>query len=123
MQIPPSRQTIRAAFRDPDGARRAVEALRAAGLETAQLDRISLYPGDDGGASPRPLAGRMESLAAATLGTSGGDTGAALAAHPSASGLAGGPRARLRPYLVTAVVPHERAEDAARILRQQGGLV
>lgn len=123
MELSPSEQSVMASFRDPDQARRAARALERAGLGPARVDRISLYPDETSGLPPRPLPGRMESLASAVLGSAGGDTGAALAAHPSASGLAGGPRARLRPYVVTAVVPRRRADEAARILREHGGAV
>lgn len=123
MRLEPGQRSVIGSFVESSQAERAAEALRRAGFESVQVDRISVYPGDTPDRPIQPLTGRIESLSTLTMGTAPGDTGAALAAHPAASGLAGGPSARLAPYVVTAVVPDSRSDEAARILRRHGGIV
>lgn len=123
MRLEPGQRAVIGSFVESSQARRAAEALRRAGFESVQVDRISLYPGEGPHRPTQPLTGRIESLSELTMGSASGDTGAALSAHPAASGLAGGPSTRLAPYIVTAVVPESRADEAARILQHHGGVV
>ncbi|MEW6045236.1 MAG: hypothetical protein AB1609_01965 [Bacillota bacterium] len=125
MQLPLGRRTVIGSFEQAQDASRAAEALRRAGFEGVQVDRVSQYPGDVPDHPFQPLSGRVESLATLTMGVRSldPDTGAALAAHPSASGLAAGPSARLTAYIVTAVVPEARAGEAVRIMKRHGAVV
>ena len=123
MKLPEGYRTILAGFSSPEAARRAARALGRMGAEAVQVDRVSRYPGSETEAPRQPLSGRVESLAALTLGLPPGDPdrGAALAADPAASGLAGGPSPGWTPYLLTAVVAEEQAERALEVVRRHGG--
>ncbi|HEY8485897.1 MAG TPA: hypothetical protein VIL11_00760 [Limnochordales bacterium] len=126
MQLPAGQHTLLAGFRSERQARGAADELVRLGASAVQVDRVSLWPRGDAARDTRPappLSGRTESLANLTLGiaTADPDRGAALAAHPAASGLAGGPAVRLAPYLLTAVVDQRHLEQAVAAVRRWGG--
>lgn len=123
VRLPEGFRSILAGFPSEEAARRAAGELRRMGFESVQVERVSLHPGEEGRRRQQPLSGRIESLAGLTLGADvdNPDRGAALAADPSASGLASGPLAQQWPYLLTAVVPREQAGRVAEVVRRHGG--
>ena len=123
MRLAEGSRSILAGFDSAEAAQRAAGELRRMGFESVQVDRVSLYPGEDLEGRQQPLSGRIQSLASLTLGVDvdDPDQGAARAADPAASGLASGPLAQQWPYLLTAVVPEEQADHAAEVVRRHGG--
>lgn len=123
MRLPRGYRSVLATFEEGKGARAAAGELKALGLERVQVDRISPPPLEDVGRVSQPLSGGMESLASLTLGTDvdSPDQGVAMAADPSASGLAQGPAAQRAEFLLTALVRTEQVEQALEVVRRHGG--
>ncbi len=130
MPLEPGERAVLGYFPTDTDAVRAAEALKAAGFDTVQTDRISRF-----GVSLDPernyaVGGRGASLAALTIygegeGDVGPDARVLLGADPNASGMAGLDYgvAGGRSFLVTVVADGDRAEEAARIMQSHGGYV
>lgn len=123
MQLPPGLRSLIAWFDAAERARRAASEMTRLGLTEVRVDRVHQHPGHETSRPFQPLSGRIESLSALTLGIDphDADRSAALAADPSASGLAGSSGARWEAYCLTAVVPEARVGEAEAILRRFGG--
>ena len=99
--------------------------VQAKGFTIVQIDTVSRFSAEPDSTYNNPL-NRATSLSSLTLysdGGSSGDTGPLLAADPSASGLAGEGVGGFEPYLITAVVPQKRVQEAVTLLKQHGGEV
>ncbi|MBO8165109.1 MAG: hypothetical protein H0Z34_15610 [Brevibacillus sp.] len=117
-------RNILAGFQSADNANKAAEQLRQAGFETVQVEIIDRYPGEGVEQVINPISGKIPSLGNLTLDAdfpSGRDASVLAAADPSASGMADGGQDRNGSVLLTAVVPEERGDEAAEIIRSFGG--
>jgi len=118
-------RNILAGFRSPDDANKAAEQLRKSGFTTVQVDTVSQYPGDGIDKITNPIAGEVPSLGSLTLEAdfhSGREASVLAAADPSASGMADRNMEDIgRNILLTAVVPEERGDEAAEIIKSFGG--
>ena len=129
MQLPPGKRSILSSFPSSGQARKAVEALKNAGLTEVQLDRVSRYGVEIDAHYNNPI-NRAETLTGPTLYSRNAkdmddNTRVLLAADPSASGygcddygVAGG-----RAFLVTVVADEGQVDRAVEIIKQHGGEV
>lgn len=129
MQLPPGQRSILASFPSTEAAQKAVGALREAGYDEIQIDRISRYGTSFNAEYNNPVnnAASQTGLTLFSSGTSGmGDAEEVLlGADPSVSGygdhnygLAGG-----RAFLLTLVTSSDLVDQAAEIIKQHGGTV
>lgn len=118
-------QSILGAFQTRELAEKAERKLRDAGYDVVEVDRVSAYPGEDTERLRNPLTGRISSLADLTLGASaeGPNEGILLAAHPSASGMAGTAGVHERGWLVTVVTDPSKVERVVQIMEACEGRV
>lgn len=120
-------RNILAGFRSDDAANRAKEALQQAGFSTVQVDWIEQYPGSGVDEITTPVSGDFSSLGSLVLSgdfPTGRDAAVLAAASPEASGMADRDLDNMdSPFLLTAVVPEDRHEEATRIIRSWGGMV
>lgn len=109
---------VTAPFADDGAARRAAEALREAGFDEVQVDRVSPYPVERGDVDDQPFPLSL-------TGQAGDDRRVLSAADPAISGLAAAEPAADEPYLLTVVLPDRPGarEEALRILRDHGARV
>ena len=129
MQLPPGTRSILASFPTTLGAHAAAEALKAAGIEHVEVDRVSRFGvGNDYHYSP-PLSSAATITGPVLYGGDRGGTEAStralLAADPSVSGYgdrdygaAGG-----KAFLLTAVTDKKNVDRAVAIIKQHGGQV
>ncbi|HAU31522.1 MAG: Uncharacterized protein XD78_1549 [Desulfotomaculum sp. 46_296] len=129
MQLPPGERSILASFPSTEAAQKAAGALREAGYDEIQIDRISRY-GTSFNAKYNNPANNAASQTGLTLfssGTSGMGNAeeVLLGTDPSVSGygdhnygLAGG-----RAFLLTLVTSSDLIDQAAEIIKQHGGTV
>lgn len=120
---PKREQAILAFFKDPDVAQQAQKELENAGITTAQIDPVSVYPGEPTQEYMNPITGNIPSLGDFTLGTTfaGRDASVLAAADPSASGLSADEIVSGENILLTVVCPKEKVEQAVQIIRFNGG--
>lgn len=133
MRLGSQNRSLLAYFRTENDARAALEALRAAGFSSVQLAHVSRYGEATDPEGDNPAAGKAAGLSSLTLYGRGdnldaeveGDAGVLLAAHPSASGMAGTGDAPVGgySYLVTVVTAEGRLREAEGIVRRCGGLI
>ncbi|HZG15697.1 MAG TPA: hypothetical protein VE710_11830 [Candidatus Bathyarchaeia archaeon] len=120
-------RNILAGFRSMDDANKAAQQLKQAGFQTVQVDNVGQYPGEGIPAYMNPITGRIPSLGDLTQGAdfpTGRDASVMAAADPAASGMADKGDDPVRPtILLTAVVPENRGDEAANIIRSCGGEV
>ncbi|HEX6990110.1 MAG TPA: hypothetical protein VF282_11650 [Bacillota bacterium] len=106
---------VTAPFTNPNAAERAARALRRAGFEDVQVDRVSPYPSARGEmtdqAFPQSLTGQERV-----------DQRFFSAVDPSVSGLSTDEPVGEEAYVLTVVLPDRDGarEEAVRILRDQG---
>ena len=129
MQLPPGQRSILASFPSTEAAQKAVGALREAGYDEIQIDRISRC-GTGFNAEYNNPANNAVSQAGITLFSSGisdmdNSDRILLGADPSVSGygdrnygVAGG-----RAFLLTLVTSSDLVDQAAEIIKQHGGTV
>jgi len=129
MQLPPGKRSILSSFPSSGQARKAVEALKNAGLAEVQLDRVSRYGVEIDAHYNNPI-NRAETQTGPTLYSRNAkdmddNTRVLLAAAPSASGygcddhgVAGG-----KAFLVTVVADEEQVDRAVETIKQHGGEV
>ncbi|MDI6710505.1 MAG: hypothetical protein QMC81_09455 [Thermoanaerobacterales bacterium] len=132
MRLGPQERSLLAYFRTEDDARAASASLRAAGFASVQLTHVSRYGEATDPEGDNPAAGLAADLSSLTLygrgdnlsAEVGENAGVLLAAHPSASGMAGtgGAPAGGYNYLVTVVTDEGRLREAEGIVRRCGGL-
>lgn len=104
-----------ASFRDPDAAQRAAVALRRAGFQHVQVDRLEAVPVDRGELSQQPVPATL-------TGTLDRDRRVLAAMDPTVSGQSGDELVGDIPYLVTVVLESNGDRDkAASIVRDHGG--
>lgn len=126
MRLQADERSILASFQSGPQAEAAVGALRRAGFTEIQLDRVGSFGLEQAVDEQRPaLAGDEGSLARTVLGPGQIDSNAAvlLDASTTVSGMSGAPTDLVPPFLVTAVVAQQRADEAVRLLEEYGGRV
>ncbi|MCR2802745.1 hypothetical protein [Paenibacillus soyae] len=118
---------ILAFFHRPDQADQAMKKLDPQNVVASSINTIDGYPGDGNVETSNPLTGNFPGLGYLTLGGDFEHNASVLAAASvSASGLSsGGPDNRVtgRNILLTVIVKDEYAEEAARILEDEGALI
>lgn len=130
MQLPKGERGILSYFPSSARAQEAAEELVRAGFEAVEIDRVSRYGTEFNKEFNNPInnAASLAGLTGYSDGSGGGQGDAMRvmqAADPSASGygldgygVAGG-----KAFLLTAVVPEERVEEAVEIIKKRGGQV
>ncbi len=129
MQLESGERSILAYFPSTTAADRAATALKNAGIEEVQIDRVSRF-GVDIDASVNTPINTAGSLSGITMFSSNNREDSdskkvLLAADPSSSGIGdtnygvGGRKA----FMVTAITKEEKLDQAVNILEQHGGLV
>jgi len=120
-------RNILAGFSTEEAAVKAKQTLQQAGFSTVQVDFIEQFPGSGVDTIVNPAQGRFSSLGNLVLSgdfSDHRDAGALAAVHPDASGMADRDLDNMdSSYLLTAVVPENRYEEALNIVRSQGGMV
>lgn len=124
MKLDSGERSILAAFHTAEEAEQAMQQLLPLGF-TCQIDRTSTF-----GTTPHdrelnnPIANEARTLSGLTLYSGEdrtmGDVGPLLAAHPAASGMSG-PPLESRNFLLTAVGPAAKTNEALRLIRAAGG--
>ncbi|GAA4724291.1 hypothetical protein [Brevibacillus fulvus] len=118
-------RNILAGFRTMESAEQAAKQLQQAGFKTVQVSHIGEYPGGGLDQLTNPITGEIPSLGSLSLDAdfpSGRNASILAAADPDASGLSDGGQDSVGPsFLLTAVVPENRSEEASQILRSCGG--
>ncbi|KKM11896.1 hypothetical protein SY88_06870 [Clostridiales bacterium PH28_bin88] len=131
MKLERGEHSILASFPSSIRAKEAVNALKEAGIEDVQLDRVSLYGVEANREYNNPLAGQADTLTGLTLFSADRDQLAdddarvLLGADPSVSGIgmtdygvAGG-----KAFLVTVVTNGQKLNQALKIIENHGGKV
>jgi len=126
----PGERSILSYFSASNQAQKAVDALKNAGINVVQLDRISRFGAVPDKEYNNPI-NNAQSLTGLTMFSSGTNesagngTGVLLGADPSSSGygcadygVAGG-----RAFLVTVVTNEKQVDKALEIIKQHGGQV
>ncbi|MCG0276907.1 MAG: hypothetical protein L5656_00015 [Thermanaeromonas sp.] len=129
MQLQEGEQALLAYFSSNRSAQEAVLALKKAGFRTAQLDRVGRFGVRFNDQYNNPVANQANTITGLTLYSADvnpqvkTDTRALLGADPSVSGMglhdygvAGS-----ESFLVTVVVPENRAGEAKKIIEEHGG--
>jgi len=120
-------RNILAGYSTEDAAAKAKQALQQAGFSTVQVDFIEQYPGSGVDEFTNTITGDFPSLGSLTLSgdfPTGRDASVLAAASPEASGMADRDYDNMdSPYLLTAVVPEDRHDEATQIIRSFGGMV
>jgi hypothetical protein len=124
MKLEPGERSILASFSAGPQAETALAALKQAGFEDVQLDRVGRfgYAPDVDGEQPI-IAGKESSQAHAVLAPAllDDDTAILMAATPEASGLAGDIADGELPFLVTIVTTDGRLKAAMDLVHKHGG--
>ncbi|QIA27167.1 hypothetical protein DYI95_006210 [Thermaerobacter sp. PB12/4term] len=108
---------VLASFRDPDGAQRAAEALKAAGYRNVQIDRLQPVREERGNQWDQPVPDTL-------TGAMDRDRRALAAMSPTVSGWSDDELVGDMPYLLTVPLePGQSRDEAAAIVRQHGGRV
>ncbi|EKP95867.1 hypothetical protein [Thermaerobacter subterraneus] len=108
---------VLASFRDPDGAQRAAEALKAAGYRHVQIDRLQPVREERGNQWDQPVPDTL-------TGAMDRDRRALAAMSPTVSGWSDDELVGDMPYLLTVPLePGQSRDQAAAIVRQHGGRV
>lgn len=109
---------VTAPFTNPNAAERAAQALREAGFEDVQVDRVSPYPVEQGEMDDQPFPQTL-------TGQSKADQRFFSAVDPAISGLSTDEPVGDAAYLLTVVLPDRDGarEQALQILREQGARV
>lgn len=109
---------VTAPFTNPNAAERAAQALRRAGFDTVQVDRVSPYPAERGDLGDQPFP---QSL----TGQAQEDQRLLSAMDPAISGLSTDEPVGDAAYVLTVVLPDREGAraEALRILREQGARV
>lgn len=127
MKLDPGEHTLMGAFHHYPRAEAAEKALRQAGYDAVQLDRIAKEGFDPGRNEERPGWGGEPSQVTATIygheRMLGRDTRVLLGAMPENSGMAGPMTADMPSFLLTVVCKNERVDEAVRIMEEHGGRV
>jgi hypothetical protein len=117
-------RTILASFYSEAEAKQAANEIQALGVEVAQVDELHAYSPIEPNRDAFLISGKIPSLASITLNTvpDSRDSGALLAADPSASGMADGEgNVTGRNYLLTAICPENLVDTAVRVIRACNG--
>lgn len=126
MKLNPGERSVLASFASGPQAEKAMAALRDAGFEVAQMDRVGRFGFRPDVEEQRPaISGKESSLVRAVLNPAQLDDESAvlLGATTEASGMSAPDTADNMPFLVTVVTNEERVEEAASICQQNGGRV
>lgn len=120
-------RNILAGFPSDGAATQAKQALQQAGFDTVQVDFIEQYPNDGVENYMNPITGDFPALGSLSLSgnfPTGRDASVLAAASPEASGMADRDLDNMdKPYLLTAVVPENRYDEATQIIRSLGGMI
>lgn len=119
-------RNILAGFHTEENANKAANALKKAGFETIQVEQLGKFPGEGPQVITNPISGEIPTLGHLTLGAAffqaGRDASVMAAADPAASGMSdGGPDTIGPSFLLTAVVPENRGDEAVQLIRSFGG--
>lgn len=117
--------SILAYFKNPDTARKVKALLSEQGVETMQIDRISIVPSEQDSDFNNPISNQSTSIAALTqTGGQGlsGDAGVLLASSTASSGY-GGEQVTSRNYLLTVVASQDKLSIAEKIIKENDGLI
>ncbi|WP_258359474.1 hypothetical protein [Moorella sulfitireducens (nom. illeg.)] len=131
MKLKENERSLLASFSSSTKAREAINALKAAGITEARLDRVGRFGSRYNDRYNNPLAGQAGTVTGLSLYSADinplvkTDTRALLAADPSVSGLG------LKDYgiagnegfLVTVVTEASRVNEAREILETHGGRI
>ncbi|HUW65894.1 MAG TPA: hypothetical protein VMW83_14615 [Spirochaetia bacterium] len=129
MQLPPGQRSILSYFASSTLAEKAQQALKAAGFDETQVDRVSRYGVTNDAHYSNPL-NRATTITGPTLFSGDqeemdADTRVLLAADPSVSGYgdAGYGMAGGKAFLLTVVTGEGQVDQAVGIIKQHGGQV
>ena len=128
MQLSPGERSILAYFPSSSKALAALEALKAAGFTSLQVDRISRYGVTFDHEYNNPIAGRAYTQTGLSLFSAGSDNFSEddsrilLGADPSVEGYVPPDfgQAGERAFLLTVVAPEDKIEGAGIILKENG---
>lgn len=128
MKLEPGERSILASFKAWEEGHEATVALKRAGFETVQIDRVSHYGVDPEADRHRPVLGDASSLAGSVLwghekNMSSDSVRILLAATPEASGMSGDGVMDGYNVLVTVVTTEERLDEAVDLLKRHGARV
>lgn len=126
VKLNPGERSILAQFAARPDAEQAVQALKQAGFEDSQLDRVGKFGYDPRVDRKRPgITTNETSLANAVLDPAllDDDSRVLMAAFPESSGMSGPNTIDHMPYLVTIVTSDERVQDAVDLILEHGGRV
>lgn len=118
-------RTILSSFLSEEDAKRALAQVKQSGVETAQVDALHAFVGDEPQRDSFLISGKIPSLSSLTLHVTPDlmrDEGVLLAAHPAASGMSDGEgEITGRNYLLTVVCDDAQVEPTVNIIKACNG--
>jgi hypothetical protein len=131
MKLDPGERSILGYFPSSNKAQKAMDDIKALGIEVVALDRVSRYGVDNNSEINNPIAGQAETGTGLTLFSadtdrySDSDSRVLMGADPSNSGMAnsGYGIAGGKAFLVTVVTNESKVEEVVKVMKQHDGYV
>jgi len=130
MQLKPGERSILSYFPSSTKAESCSQALKNAGIDDVQVDRISRYGEEANSDYNNPIAGRARTITGLTLFSAdtstlvNGDSRVLMGADPSVYSMGGvSEMAGGNAFMVAAVTSDDKVDQAVNIIKQHGGNV